>query len=167
MGRKLKPVSPGEMPAEEFLKPQGMSNCRLAKEIDVPAQRIGELIAGKRAVGADTDLRLSRFFGLSDGWWLRLQADFDTGITKATLARSLAKIKPWSVRDEGKAPANGCIDACLSVRTFRRGSVRPELILAFHDARHCQTGRRDPVCVVSRFEVDCFRDHYLPGINRS
>ena len=75
MSRKLKPVSPGEMLAEEFLKPLGMSNYRLAKEIGVPAQRIGEIVAGKRAITADTDLRLCRFFGLSDGWWLRLQAD--------------------------------------------------------------------------------------------
>jgi len=56
------------MLAEEFLKPLGMSNYRLAKEIGVPAQRIGEIVAGTRAITADTDLRLRRFFGLSDGW---------------------------------------------------------------------------------------------------
>ena len=67
MSRKLKPVSPGEMLAEEFLKPLEMSNYRLAKEIGVPAQRIGEILAGRRAISADTDLRLCRFFGLSDG----------------------------------------------------------------------------------------------------
>jgi addiction module HigA family antidote len=94
MSRKLKPVSPGEMLAEEFLKPLGMSNYRLAKEIGVPAQRVGDIVAGKRAVTADTDLRLCRFFGLSDGWWLRLRADYDTEITKASLAKALAKIKP-------------------------------------------------------------------------
>lgn len=95
MSKKLKPVSPGEMLAEEFLKPLGMSNYRLAKEIGVPAQRIGEILAGKRAITADTDLRLCRFLGLSDGWWLRLQADYDTEVAKATLAKTLAKIKPW------------------------------------------------------------------------
>ena len=95
MSRKLKPVSPGEMLAEEFLKPLGMSNYRLAKEIGVPAQRIGEILAGKRAITADTDLRLCRFLGLSDGWWLRLQADYDTEVAKAALAKTLAKIKPW------------------------------------------------------------------------
>ena len=68
---RLAAVSPGEMLAEEFLKPHGMSNYRLAKEIGVPAQRIGEIVAGRRAITADTDLRLCRFFGLSDGWWLR------------------------------------------------------------------------------------------------
>ena len=96
MRRQLKPVSPGEMLTEEFLKPLGMSNYRLAKEIGVPAQRIGEIRAGRRAITADTDLRLCRFFGLSDGWWLRLQADYDTQTTKAGLAKALAKIKPWA-----------------------------------------------------------------------
>jgi len=103
MSRKLKPVSPGEMLAEEFLKPLGMSNYRLAKEIGVPAQRIGEILAGKRAITADTDLRLCRFFRLSDGWWLRLQADYDTEIAKAALARTLAKIKPWAAAAEDGA----------------------------------------------------------------
>jgi antitoxin HigA-1 len=96
MSRKLKPVSPGEMLAEEFLKPLGMSNYRLAKEIGVPAQRIGEILAGRRAITADTDLRLCRFFALSDGWWLRLQADYDIQVAKAALAKTLAKIKPWA-----------------------------------------------------------------------
>jgi addiction module HigA family antidote len=106
MSRKLKPVSPGEMLAEEFLKPLGMSNYRLAKEIGVPAQRIGEILAGRRAITADTDLRLCRFFGLSDGWWLRLQADYDTEVAKATLAKTLAKIKPWHETVNEAAEAN-------------------------------------------------------------
>jgi len=104
MGRKLKPVSPGEMLAEEFLKPLGMSNYRLAKEIGVPAQRIGEILAGRRAITADTDLRLCRFLGLSDGWWLRLQADYDTEVAKTALAKTLAKIKPWSERSASGLP---------------------------------------------------------------
>ena len=69
--RKLKPVTPGELLREEFLVPMGLSQYRLAKEIDVPAQRISEIVAGKRAITADTDLRLCRFFGLSNGYWLR------------------------------------------------------------------------------------------------
>lgn len=71
------------------------TNYRLAKEVGVPAQRIGEILAGKRAITADTDLRLCRFFGLSDGWWLRLQADYDTAVAKASLAKTLAKIRSW------------------------------------------------------------------------
>jgi antitoxin HigA-1 len=91
---RLAPVSPGEMLAEEFLKPHGLSNYRVAKEIGVPPQRIGEIIAGRRAITADTDLRLCRFFGLSDGWWLRLQVDHDTRRAKVALAAELSKIKP-------------------------------------------------------------------------
>ena len=64
-------VSPGEMLNEEFMKPLGLTRYRLAKNIGVPAQRIGDIVAGKRAITADTDLRLCRYFGLSDGWWLR------------------------------------------------------------------------------------------------
>lgn len=90
-----KPMSPGEMLADEFLKLLGMGNYRLAKEIGVLAQRVGEIVAGKRAITADTDLRLCRFFGLSDGRWLRLQADYDTEVAKASLAKTLAKIRPW------------------------------------------------------------------------
>ncbi|MFN0315876.1 MAG: HigA family addiction module antitoxin [Burkholderiales bacterium] len=68
----------------------------MAKEIGVSAQRIGEIVASRRAVTADTDLRLCRFFGLSDGWWLRLQADYDTAIARSAMAKTLAKIKPVS-----------------------------------------------------------------------
>lgn len=93
---KIAPVSPGEMLLEEFLKPMGLTQYRLAKEISVPQRRIGEILTGKRAVTADTDLRLCRFFKLSDGWWLRLQADYDTVMAKSTLTKVLSKIKPWS-----------------------------------------------------------------------
>ena len=95
---RLVPVSPGEMLADEFLKPLGMTNYRLAKEIRVPAQRIGEIIAGRRAITADTDLRLCRFFGLTEGWWLRLQVDHDTRKAKVELAKELARIKPLKER---------------------------------------------------------------------
>jgi addiction module HigA family antidote len=94
--RKLKPVTPGELLREEFLVPMAISQCRLAKEIGVPPQRIGEIVAGRRAVAADTDLRLYRFFGLSNGYWLRAQAAYDTEVAEAALSKTLAKIKPWS-----------------------------------------------------------------------
>jgi antitoxin HigA-1 len=93
--RKLPPITPGEILLEEFLKPMGISQYRLAKEIAVPAQRIGEIVAGKRAITADTDLRLCRFFGLSNGYWLRAQAAYDTEIAQDALAKTLAKIRPW------------------------------------------------------------------------
>ncbi len=93
---KLKPVTPGELLREEFLLPMGISQYRLAKEIGVPAQRISEIVAGRRAITADTDLRLCRFFGLSSGYWLRSQAAHDTEVAEEALAGDLAHIRPWS-----------------------------------------------------------------------
>jgi antitoxin HigA-1 len=94
MKNRIPPVSPGEMLVEEFLVPLGMSKYRLAKLIGVPATRIGDIVAGKRAITADTDLRLCRLFGLSDGWWLRLQASYDTALARKALAKKLDKIVP-------------------------------------------------------------------------
>jgi len=93
--RRLKPVTPGELLLEEFLKPLGISRYRLAKEIGVPAQRIGEIVMGKRAITADTDLRLCRFFGLSNGYWLRAQAAHDTEVAERLLSSKLMRIRPW------------------------------------------------------------------------
>jgi addiction module HigA family antidote len=93
---RLKPVTPGELLLEEFLIPMGLSQYRLAKEIGVPAQRIGQIVAGRRAITAETDLRLCRFLGLSNGYWLRAQAAYETEAAEAALAKALAKIKPWS-----------------------------------------------------------------------
>jgi addiction module HigA family antidote len=96
MTTTLPPVTPGELLIEEFLRPMGISRYRLAKEIRVPAQRIGEIVAGRRAITADTDLRLCRFFGLSDGYWLRAQAAHDTEVAQSRLAADLDKIRPWT-----------------------------------------------------------------------
>ncbi|MEQ1854705.1 MAG: HigA family addiction module antitoxin [Chthoniobacteraceae bacterium] len=93
---KLKPVTPGELLREEFLVPMGISQYRLAKAIGVPAQRIGEIVAGRRTVTADTDLRLCRFLGLSNGYWLRAQAAYDMEVAERAIRKSLAKIKPWA-----------------------------------------------------------------------
>lgn len=95
--RNIDPVIPGELLKEDFLKPMGISQYQLAKEIGVPAQRISQIISGKRAVTADTDLRLCRFFGLSNGYWLRAQAAFDTEIAEDTLEDQLKNIRPWGV----------------------------------------------------------------------
>jgi addiction module HigA family antidote len=100
--RKLNPVTPGELLKEEFLEPMGITQYRLAKEIGVPAQRIGDIVAGKRSITADTDLRLCRFFGLSNGYWLRAQGAHDTEVAERALAPKLAKIKPWA---SGRAAA--------------------------------------------------------------
>lgn len=103
---KLKPITPGELLREEFLVPMALSQYRLAKEIGVPAQRISEIVAGKRSITADTDLRLCRFFGLSNGYWLRAQAAYDTEVAEDVLADALAKIEPWKgLRASGGHPA--------------------------------------------------------------
>ena len=91
--RTVAPVSPGEMLDEEFLKPLGLTKYRLAKDIGVPAQRIGDIVMGKRAITADTDLRLCRYFGLSDGWWLRGQATYDTARAREAMGETLARIE--------------------------------------------------------------------------
>lgn len=87
---------PGEILLHEFLQPMGITQYRLAKEIGVPQRRIGEIIAGTRSVTVDTGLRLSRFFGMSEGFWTGLQLDHDAAVAKDKLAQALAVIKPWA-----------------------------------------------------------------------
>lgn len=94
-GIPLDPVTPGELLREEFLVPLGISQYRLAKETGIPAQRIGQIVLGRRSITADTDLRLCRFFGLSDGYWLRAQAAYDIEVARRKLEPELNKIKPW------------------------------------------------------------------------
>ena len=77
----------------------GITQYRLAKEIGVPQRRIGEIIAGRRAITTDTGLRLSRFFGLSDGFWERLQIDYDLAVHRDKMAETLNKIKPYKLHD--------------------------------------------------------------------
>lgn len=93
MSRKVPYPTPGEILLEEFLKPMGITPYRLAKEIEVPQQRIGEIIAGKRAITTDTGLRLSRFFGTSDSFWVGLQLDYDTAQVKNALSDVLPRIR--------------------------------------------------------------------------
>lgn len=80
--KKMDPVHPGEILLGEFLDPMGISQYRLAKDISVPARRINEIVHGKRAVTADTALRLGRFFGTSAQFWLNLQSHFDLEIQR-------------------------------------------------------------------------------------
>jgi antitoxin HigA-1 len=91
---RLAPITPGELLQEEFLQPLNVSQYRLAKAIGVPASRISEIVAGQRAITADTDLRLCRFLGLSPGYWLRAQAAHDTELASAELADELEQIQP-------------------------------------------------------------------------
>jgi antitoxin HigA-1 len=94
MPKIIVPVSPGEMLEEEFLKPLSLTKYRLAKSMSVPAQRIGEIVAGRRVITADTDLRLCKFFGLSEGWWPRLQGNHDTALARRKIGKALEKIVP-------------------------------------------------------------------------
>ena len=83
--KRITPIHPGEILLEEFLEPLGISQYRLAKDISVPARRINEIVHGKRSITADTALRLSRYFGLSDRFWLNLQARYDLELEKDKL----------------------------------------------------------------------------------
>ena len=92
--RKIQLATPGEILAEEFLLPLGVTQYRLAKEIGVPQRRIGEIVAGKRAITADTAARLGVFFAMGAEFWLNLQAHYDLVRTRETLADRLAEITP-------------------------------------------------------------------------
>ena len=94
--RDYPPIHPGEILLEEFLKPMNLSQYRLAKDIHVPPRRINEIVKGKRAITADTALRLSRFFGMSEGFWLGLQSDYDREKTRENLHEEMDRIKPLS-----------------------------------------------------------------------
>ena len=95
MPREIPYPKPGEILLEEFLKPMGINQNRLADEIDVSPSIIAAIIAGKSAITADMGLRLSRFFGMSEGFWVGLQVDYDMEELKDTLAETLAKIRPY------------------------------------------------------------------------
>src|SRR5438477_4247233 len=89
--RKLAPVHPGEILREEFLAPLGISQYRLAKEVSVPPRRINEIVQGTRAISADTALRLARYFGTSERFWLNLQARYDLEIERERLGKRLER----------------------------------------------------------------------------
>jgi len=92
MGRKkLTPIHPGEILLEEFLKPLGLSQYRIARDLSVPPRRINEIVHGKRGISADTALRLGRYFGTSARFWLNLQARYDLEVENDRLGRRLLK----------------------------------------------------------------------------
>ncbi len=93
----MAPVHPGEILLEEFLQPLSVSQYHLAKEIGVPARRINEIVHGQRRISADTALRLARFFGTSERFWLNLQSRYDLEIEKDRLGDALERIHPLSV----------------------------------------------------------------------
>lgn len=99
MTKFLKNPHPGEILQEEFLQALGLSQNALARAIGVPSNRINELVRGRRGITADTDLRLARYFGLSEGYWLRLQNTYDMMEVRRGAGKTIARIKPMQHRD--------------------------------------------------------------------
>lgn len=95
-GSSMPPIHPGEILAEEFLEPLGISQYRLALAIGVPPRRINEIVHGKRRISADTALRLARYFGTSERFWMNLQNRYDLEIERDRLANDLRQIKPFA-----------------------------------------------------------------------
>ena len=114
--RKVPYPHPGEILFEEFLKPMGITQYRLAKEIGVPQRRVGEIVAGARGITADTGLRLARFFGTSEGFWIGLQVDYEAATAKDVLSKTLEKIRPWRVGVQQRVAAH----APRAARSARR-----------------------------------------------
>jgi addiction module HigA family antidote len=92
----MPPVHPGEILLTEFLEPLGVSQYQLAKAVDVPARRINEIVHGQRRITADTALRLARYFGTSERFWMNLQARYDLEVEKDRLGTALDEIQPLS-----------------------------------------------------------------------
>lgn len=114
--RKVPYPHPGEILLEEFLKPMGITQYRLAKEIGVPQRRIGEIVAGHRGITADTGLRLARFFGMSEQFWIGLQVDYEAATAKDVLSKTLENITPWRVASQRRIPT----DSPRATRSARR-----------------------------------------------
>jgi antitoxin HigA-1 len=89
--RKLAPIHPGEVLQADFLEPLGLSQYRVAQDLSVPPRRINEIVHGKRAISADTALRLARYFGTTERFWLNLQARFDLEVQRDLLGGRLAR----------------------------------------------------------------------------
>jgi antitoxin HigA-1 len=100
MTEKLSPIHPGEILLEEFIKPMNLSQNRLAIDIGVDARRINEIVLGKRAITADTALRLSRFFGNSPQFWLGLQTQYDLDVAEDLLGKRLDReVRPYAMAE--------------------------------------------------------------------
>ena len=97
--RRLPPVTPGDILWHDFMEPIALTKYRLAHDIGVPPQRIGAIVNGKRSITADTDLRLCRYFGLSEGYWLRLQTAHDLEKARPEIAEELSRIVPRPMPD--------------------------------------------------------------------
>ncbi len=95
-GEKISPVHPGEILMEEFIKPMGLSQNRLANDLGVPPRRINEVVLGKRRITADTALRLAHYFNMSPQFWLGLQMDYDLDVEEDRLSTRLEEVKVYA-----------------------------------------------------------------------
>jgi addiction module HigA family antidote len=122
MSQSLQPVHPGEVLLEEFMKPMAITQYRLAKETEVPARRINEIVHHERAITADTALRLARFFGTSEMFWLNLQARYDLDMQKEKLGARLQSVRPLAKMKPSTLPALRSSRGLVSAA--RSGAVR-------------------------------------------
>lgn len=118
---KLSPVHPGEVLFEEFLKPMGISQYRLAKDISVPPRRINEVVLRKRSVTADTALRLARYFGTSEQFWLNLQAEYDLDVERDRLGdRLVAEVAVFRIPSVAKSKRSTAVTTPRRISAMRR-----------------------------------------------
>ncbi len=96
MTKRMEPIHPGDILLTEFLEPMEISQYRLAKDLGVPQTRIADIVKGRRSITADTGLRLSKFFGMSDEFWVNLQAHHDLEVERNRLADELEKVPVYS-----------------------------------------------------------------------
>ncbi len=122
MRQSLAPVHPGEILQEEFMRPLGITQYRLAKETNVPPRRISEIVQGRRAMTADTALRLAKFFGTSEMFWLNLQARYDLDVQRVKLGPRLASVRSLTRLRQGAPPASRAARALVTAA--RTGAVR-------------------------------------------
>ena len=118
----LAALHPGEILLEEFMKPLGITQYRLAKETDVPPRRINEIVQAQRSVTADTALRLAKFFGTSEMFWLNLQAHYDLQIQKSKMGDRLSSVRPLTQLRATPTPAPRATRE--TVRASRSGAAR-------------------------------------------
>ncbi len=116
------PVHPGEILLEEFIKPLGITQYRLAKETEVPPRRINEIVQGQRSVTADTALRLAKFFGTSEMFWLNLQARYDLELQKRKIAPILSSVRSLTQLRKSSTATTRAVRE--TVRAARTGAVR-------------------------------------------
>jgi len=118
----LAPVHPGEVLLEEFMKPLGVTQYRVAKETEVSPRRINEIVQGQRAITADTALRLAKFFGTSEMFWLNLQARYDLELQKSKIGAGLSAVRSLAQLRKNTLPAPRAVRA--TIRAARSGAAR-------------------------------------------